>query len=221
MRNRIAVFDLDETIIRQKSMLSVVRQYFELGSDIEKSRDVGFTDFMDHISKFVESNEGRQQQNRYFYHLMSGFERQRIRRAAEAWFLREKYAIYNDAVVAELKRHRDNGTLIVVVTGSFFDAVLPIKNDLGIDYVLCVNQEIENGCYTGRIFGSPVIGVGKAEALASFVKEHQVNMKDSYGYGDHISDVAMLELVDHPCAVGNSVELKKLAVSRGWQCLDF
>ncbi len=46
-----------------------------------------------------------------------------------------------------------------------------------------------------------------------------VKLEDCYAYGDHLSDVAILEKVGHPVVVGDSASMLELASQREWRVL--
>lgn len=56
------------------------------------------------------------------------------------------------------------------------------------------------------------LGVDKAESLKSLLHHYDIDLKDTYAFGDGENDVSMIEIVGHGVAMGNGVDsLKKIA----------
>src|SRR3546814_15438352 len=85
-------------------------------------------------------------------------------------------------------------TRYALVTG-VQTCALPIARELNVVHVLANNLEVTSGKYSGNILPPQTIGDGKREAIVGFLKEWKSNPNDCYGYGDHISDLPLLEIV--------------------------
>ena len=81
----------------------------------------------------------------------------------------------------------------------------------------------ENGCYTREVDGLPVEGEEKVHAIRRFADatfgEGNWHITDSYG--DHHSDIPMLEMADSPHAVTPDNPLERHAKSVGWPILNW
>lgn len=214
-----AIFDLDETLIRPKSMLSVLEAYYRFDATSAADAEARITQTRDRLKRFVDANDDRREQNRFFYRQLGGIAVSAMKVAAEQWFADLQPTIYHPAVVSELAEHHRDGAATILVTGSFREAVEPIVRDLGIDHMICANLEIVDGRYTGELIGSPTIGQGKADALGAYFARNGLSFEHSYAYGDHDSDIPMLGLAERPVAVGDHPALLRHAVSRNWRVL--
>jgi phosphoserine phosphatase len=65
-----------------------------------------------------------------------------------------------------------------------------------------------------------VIGPGKAHAIEKFIADRGIDLARSFAYGDHHSDIHMLEMVAHPVVVGNEPEMVEQAKRSGWPILN-
>ena len=82
------------------------------------------------------------------------------------------------------------------------------------DAILCTRPLTADGRYTGEV-ETPVIGEGKRAAVRRALDERpDIDPADCYGYGDHVSDLPMLELVGHPVVVGGDSELREALARR-------
>ncbi len=212
-----AVFDLDETLIRSKSMLAVLEQYHRSTAASPDQAERRIRDVRANLTWYVERNANRAAQNRYFYRQLAGIPVDDMARAAQQWFEANRAALYHDTVVARLNAHQQAGAVVIVVSGSFAEAIAPIAADLSIEHVVCARLEQRDGRYTGAMLGEPTIGEGKAIALRQFLQVHGLSMHGGFAYGDHDSDIPLLSLADHPVAVGSNAALLDHARRHDWR----
>jgi HAD superfamily hydrolase (TIGR01490 family) len=87
---------------------------------------------------------------------------------------------------------------------------------------VCATQlEERGGRWTGEAEGEPVIGAAKARAVEKFAREHDIDLRGSYAYGDRWNDRAMLATVGHAVAVNPSAALEGVARCRGWNVIGW
>ncbi len=79
------------------------------------------------------------------------------------------------------------------------------------------NPEVVCGTWTGLIEGVHVSGREKARIVAEIAALHELSLAESFAYGNHFDDLAMLESVGNPVAVNPGLRLKRIALRRGWQ----
>lgn len=89
--------------------------------------------------------------------------------------------------------------------------------DLGIDNVLVTEAEVVDGLLTGAVDGAVLWGPGKAAAVRDFAEIHELDLAESYAYGNGGEDVAYLECVGRPRALNPDPSLTRSAAERGWQ----
>ena len=211
-----AFFDLDETIIKAKSMFAVIEEYYRLNSRFKLLAKLRFLDFKICLSKFAIKNPDRNKINRFYYEKLSGFSLIKMNMAGKEWVARNKDNIFNSKILMEIERHRKCNAEIIIVTGSFNECAKPIADYLGINHVICAELEEIDGLYTGNMLSQPVIGEGKARAIVNFIKEKELSLCNSYAYGDHDSDISMLSLADNSVVVGNNCRLVEHAKKQNW-----
>jgi putative phosphoserine phosphatase/1-acylglycerol-3-phosphate O-acyltransferase len=82
--------------------------------------------------------------------------------------------------------------------------------------VRATNLETRDGFYTGEISGAHLGFEGKARVIREYAAEFDLDLRQSFAYGNEMSDARMLEAVGHPAAVNASWGLKREARKRGW-----
>ena len=118
--------------------------------------------------------------------------------------------------------HQASGHTLILVSASLRYLLKPVINDLGFHHLLCTDLEIaENGALTGKTNGPICINHHKRVAVENLAHEKGIRLDQSYAYGNHHSDIPMLEAVGKPAAVEPTMPLKKIAVKKGWPILTF
>ena len=129
-------------------------------------------------------------------------------------------AIYPEARKL-LQAHRDMGHTIAIVSSATLYQIEPAARELGIDYIMCTDLEIENGIFTGNVISPTCFGDGKRNAAEQFSNEMDTHMSDSFFYTDSEDDLPLLEAVGHPRVVNPSKKLARIARERSYQVCKF
>lgn len=221
---RFAFFDVDETLICIKSMLSF-KEFWHLNATAgtEAERVERHLQFMRQIEDYQRRGQSREFINRTYYASYRGQEPAQIRTAARAWFLQIKATrpdVYVVPVLNRLRAHRTSGAEPVLVSGSSIEILAPLAEELGVRHVLATRLEVEAGRYTGRILPPQMIGDGKQVAARSFMEQHGADPQACFAYGDHPSDLPLLEAVGNPRVVGDNPHMLGIAVQRGWEVVQ-
>jgi HAD superfamily hydrolase (TIGR01490 family) len=120
-----------------------------------------------------------------------------------------------------LRDHQTKGHVVVLVSASFQGLLDTIISRLDIDHAIGTPLEVKDGRYTGRIAGPLAMNEGKIAALQGLATEKGIDIdwKNSFAYGDSISDIDLLKVVGNPVAVYPDKVLKALALERGWNII--
>jgi len=218
-----AFFDVDGTLLDLRSMTRF--QDFYLRREGPGPRALGAARsglFFTRFACWQLLGKDRNFLNRAYYRSYRGRSPDVIRARAEEWFAFEKQR-RNDLLIAPavraLEAHRARGDVPVFVSGSLTELLEPLARELGVMHCLATRLQVRDGRYTGEIEGPQMIGEGKATAIRAFLTEHGADASACFAYGDHSSDVPMLEAVGHPVAVAGDRRLAEHARQRGWAIL--
>lgn len=125
-------------------------------------------------------------------------------------------------IVARLVEHRANGDLTVLVSGSIRYWLEPAVKHLKIDRLVATDLETgPDGLLTGRPDGLICIGENKRILVSKLVDTERIDLAESYAYGNHESDIPLLEIVGYPHAVEPSPALAVAARKGDWPVLTF
>lgn len=217
MTRRAAFFDLDETLIRVKSMF----RFLEFHLTQRGLPAAVYERVRADLDTLAAAGRTRAQTNRAYYQVYANESVDRVTAHGELWFAGEQARgdLFTGPVLEALRAHQAAGDLIVLVSGSFPPCADPIARHVGADVVVCTRPEISHGCYTGRV-DVPVIGPAKADAVRDVLRRYGIAADDCYAYGDHASDLPMLRSVGHPVVVGSDPVLDPIAHESGWARLE-
>lgn len=122
------------------------------------------------------------------------------------------------AAVARLREHVREGLPVVLVSGALQAAVERIAQELGVSGE-GTHMEIVNQRYSGR-GSTPCMGEEKARRVRQLAQSLNVNLAESYGYGDTLNDVPFLRLMGKACVIDPvEPELAEIATREGWEIL--
>ncbi|MFD7028466.1 HAD family hydrolase [Streptomyces sp. NPDC059917] len=214
---RTAFFDVDGTLTTAPSMFRFLRHYLAaLGNPPYE-----YTSRRRELKAMNQVGCPRTVTNRAYFANLEGAFASEVSFRAEDWFRDELRSgtFFHEHGVAALRRHQDDGTRIVLVSGSFPAVLDPIAEHLGADEVWCTEPDIAWGRYTGRLTRPPMLAEAKAEVVRAVAARHRTTPAECIAYGDHMSDLPMLRAVGSAVVVGGDKVLRTHARIHGWSLL--
>jgi HAD superfamily hydrolase (TIGR01490 family) len=125
-------------------------------------------------------------------------------------------------ILSKLNEHKKKGHCLILVSASVRYYLEAVVSDLGFDHLLCTDlEESQEGLLTGKSKGPVCIDQQKRIQAQQLAEEHDIDLRNSYAYGNHHSDIPLLEIVGHPYAVEPTWPLKKIAIKNNWPILSF
>ncbi len=106
-----------------------------------------------------------------------------------------------------IKWHKEQGHVVIAISGSPVELVREMSAKYGMDDYRGTVYEIgENGAYNGRII--PMWdSQSKCRAVSEMAEKYDLDLSQSYAYGDTNGDFLMLGLTGHPFAINPTREL--------------
>lgn len=123
--------------------------------------------------------------------------------------------------LACLLEHQAQGHVVVLLTGSLSFLLLPLKEELGADWLIATEVARDDGRFTGKIEGIHPRGRNKLRLLLELALTEGLDLPRSFAYGDHIQDVHLFRNIGHPVAVNPSWRLKRQARRLRWPICYF
>jgi len=120
--------------------------------------------------------------------------------------------------LAALEQHREAGQHIIVVSASFDPIIEELCKELRVEDYICTQMEIIDASYTGETLREPPESEQKLIQFTEWAntKFGAGGWVLTHAYGDHHSDVPLMETAEHPVAVDPDNKLAGIANKRGW-----
>jgi HAD superfamily hydrolase (TIGR01490 family) len=105
---------------------------------------------------------------------------------------------------------------VVLVSGTLDFLMDRLARHLNATAFVANRLEIKDGYATGKLLRPIVAGPEKARLIREWAHGHGHDLNDCFAYSDSYSDVPMLSVVGHPCAVNPDLRLARLAKTYDW-----
>jgi HAD superfamily hydrolase (TIGR01490 family) len=207
-----ALFDMDKTVLRIDSALNWMRYEYRRGRTTKRglARAVYWSLLYRAALLDMERLATR------LTEAIAGQDAEEMAAACAHWYSTEiAHQVASDARRA-IDRHRANGELVVLATGSSQFAAEAVARGLGIDHVLCSRIEVVGGRFTGRL-SAMGFGAHKVTQAEQFAAEHRVDLQASTFYSDSYNDLPLLQRVGSAVAVNPDTRLRRHARRVGWR----
>ncbi len=212
---KFAVFDIDGTIFRFALFHSIVDQlaldgFFskEAAKKLEEGRRSWRSRshpeaFWDYVANSVE----------IYYESIKDLTQDQFIKVVDEVFERDKdhVYVYTRDLIKDFKK---KGYMVIAISGSQLEIVEKFANYYGFDQWVGNEYEVVDGKFTGKISGSHK---DKHHIIKKLVKEHDLDLKNSYGVGDTDKDISMLEMIANPIAFNPNRQLFDHAKKHGWK----
>jgi HAD superfamily hydrolase (TIGR01490 family) len=215
---RLAIFDIDGTLIKGQTQQLLLKY-------LRKKKVVSFTVFIKINLWFVMYKVGLISSPKkimeYAFSFLNDWPIGRMNELINDFFDNDlKPRIYKKGI-DEIGEHQSHNRIILLVSNAIEPIVKKISEYLQVTNYICTKLEITNNKYTGKIEGDMVYGKNKVPLIQKFISTNNIDINNTWGYGDHASDVFFLEMISHPTAVNPDKKLAKIAKLRNWPVIYF
>ena len=125
-------------------------------------------------------------------------------------------------ILQRVEHHHREGHVLILISGSIRYLLEPVAEDLGFDHLLCTDLDVgSDGLLTGKAKGPLCLDSTKRILAEKLAGEANIDLSSSYAYGNHQSDLPLLELVGYPYAVEPTEPLKNIALENAWPILTY
>jgi HAD superfamily hydrolase (TIGR01490 family) len=209
---KFAAFDIDGTIFRWQLYHELFDAFVDEGLIAQDVAETVFNAREAWRNRKIDYDEYEMTLVRMMRVSIVGVEEARFNEIADAVLGSKGHHVYKYTLEL-LKRLKKQGYVIIAISGSYQQLVDRFADLHDIDIAVGREHVIENGKLTDAstdIFGR------KDEVLRALVRQHGLDWEGSYAIGDSKGDTKMLELVEHPIAFNPDDEIKRIAISNGW-----
>ncbi len=215
---RLALFDLDHTLIPFDSSLSWIRFLIAEGELAP-----GFDErYLEHCRRYVDGELDAASLHRFALGTLAG-------RSVETTL--DLQARFAQTVGTSLpvparqlvRRHRAAGELCCIVTATTRVVAAPFAEAFGVEHLLASEAEVRGARFTGAVRGALCHAAAKVDRITAWLAERGLRwnqLAHSSFYSDSASDLPLLERVTEAVAVRPDPALRAAARSRQWRIID-
>lgn len=121
----------------------------------------------------------------------------------------------------EVKGHQQNDAHTVILSAATSYICEPIKDFLSFDDIICSRMEVIDGIFTGKPDGFYCYGEEKLNQVIEYCTRNNYDLHEAYYYADSHSDRKVLESIGRPVCVSPDAGLKKIAREKNWPIRDW
>ncbi len=140
--------------------------------------------------------------------------------------LREKFLeqkikpIIPEASFDLVRKHKQQGDTLMVITATNAFVTRPIADIFGIDNLIATEPEMLNGKYTGKVAGEPSFQHGKVNRLNQWLQDNNTSLQGSFFYSDSHNDIPLMQEVETAIAVDPDDKLLAFASQQHWPVIS-
>lgn len=207
MKKIAAFYDIDGTLYREGLITEVFKKFVthELVDPSKWHDDVKPT-FMKYDRRQGEYDDYLKKMVDIYTNTLIGLSNDHIKHIAKLVIDQKGERVYT-FTRDEIKRHKEQNHLVIAVSGSPYELVQEMAKKHNFDDCRgTIYVTDENGKYTGEV--KPMWDhKSKKQALLELCEQYNIDLENSYAYGDTTGDFTMFELVGHPYAINPTKEL--------------
>lgn len=106
--------------------------------------------------------------------------------------------------------------LTIAIGGPPIEVSSLLKNTLGIGLVYGTELKVNDGMYTGDVKRNLILNEMKEAVFEEVVRENDIDLNVSFGFGDTEQDYSILSKVGIPIALNPNNELMELVKNNNW-----
>ncbi|MBU0758214.1 MAG: HAD-IB family hydrolase [Nanoarchaeota archaeon] len=143
-----------------------------------------------------------------------------IKKLSEEFFKKRLIKKIKKKALSRISFHKKQRHKVVLATASLDFVVKPVAKYLEVD-LISTKSEIFDQYYTGKIIGQLCYGKFKKRLVNEYSAKKNIDLKNSYAYTDHLSDLDFIRLVGHPYAVNPDKRFMKAAKKEHIKIIKF
>jgi XTP/dITP diphosphohydrolase len=211
---RIVAFDFDGTLIDASSPVRLIAR---LSRDHIMSKRVVAKSGLWGMRYKMGNELDQRVPRRYIFSSFKNFLATDANAIMRNLYFEDLRAYLRPQALQRIKEHQQAGEVVMIVSASFEPIVEEVSREIGAEAYICTRMEIVDGIYTGEALSDPPEGEQKLIQFKNWANSTygEGNWQLSYAYGDHFSDIALMQLASHPVAVDPDRRLERHAQENG------
>jgi HAD superfamily hydrolase (TIGR01490 family) len=162
-------------------------------------------------------HQSRARFNLVFYRRYAGLNAEKVRAWHRRTFSENLQRRIFPTTLEFLRDHHRQGHRIVLITGGLDLVMQPLAEYLHADNLIATQITERDGVLTGIVDGPAVADERKAVFVRDIARHHDIDLTQSFAYGNSMGDARMMESVGHAVAINPDRRLRRLAVEHQWR----
>tara|TARA_B100000524_G_scaffold2781_1_gene1716 strand:- start:123 stop:785 length:663 start_codon:yes stop_codon:yes gene_type:complete len=212
---KIAIFDLDNTILRADSDYEMVNFLISKNLIEKKYRKLNDDYFASYGSGTLDIEEFSEFSLKPFI----GMTRSEIEIIVADFYQKVLAEKFNPYILSILNDHKNQGDLVILASATNSLIVSHVAKMIGLDEFVSSVVSFSSGVCTGTIKQPHALGEGKLVLVTKFLLDRKLSFDNTYFYSDSINDEPLMRKVKYPVAVNPDAQLLELSKSLGWDVL--
>ncbi len=214
---RLAIFDLDDTLIKGSS--DFLWEHFLIEKNfIDRKK------YEDAQKLFnYQYNNGTldiYQRQYYFLSTLCGIEFEKLKKLRDDFIETVIPNTIKPKSMALMDEHREAGDHLIIITAASRFITEPYAELFAVHDLLATEAKMDEKGFTGEVIGVPCFQSGKVVRLEEWLKKNPFTLENSIFYSDSVNDFPLLDKVTEAVAVDPDEKLLKLAKDNNWRVIS-
>lgn len=200
-----AIFDIDGTVFRDSLLLQHLEKCVDYDVFPTKAREEIKIAKKQWKNRELDYDEYMLQAVEVYQKYLNGKHEEDIEFVARK-VIEKQYQLLYTYTRNLIEWHREQGHILVFISGSPTFLVWKLAEKLGIDIAFASEYTVENGYFAQGV--KPMWdSISKQKSLDKLEQHYNIDLSHSYAYGDTTGDYTMLAAVGNPTAINPNQKL--------------
>ena len=218
MKRNLAIFDLDNTILKGDSDYSWINFLIQQGlvdKDEYERKNKYFYD------QYYQGKLNYDEWAEFALTTIKGKKPEEIENVLSKFLSEIIEPMINIYALKLLHDHTHNNDIMLLASATNSVIVEPIAKRLGFKNIVSTEVEIIDEIYTGKVLGIPALSEAKLIKVKEWMLQNSIKSFDNTSfYSDSINDLPLLAAVSKPVAVNPDDMLREECRKRSWEIID-
>ena len=213
---KLAIFDLDNTILKVDSDYEMVNYLIQQNLISEKYRIKNEEYFRSYEDGSIDINEF----SRFSLKPFINMNIDEIDKVVSDFYKEVLEPSIDKNILKIINNYISNETKILLASATNSLIVSFVSRQLGFNYYISSEVIFKDNLCTGIIRAPHALGEGKLILTSKFLKKLDINLSETCFYSDSSNDLPLLNAVLIPIAVNPDKNLKIVAKEKNWQIIN-
>lgn len=211
---RASFFDIDGTLIKSQMIFDFPRHLHKAGLFEERYILKIVEIIVEYEIKLIPYRDAGKRILEIYAEALKGKKKSHIEQESQNFIeshIKKKYS-YTDELISVLEKD----TTLIALSASPIEPVAALKKYIPFKHVFGTVLETKDGIYTGKIKTNLLEKNSKQKAQLELAKKLNIDLKNSFAFGDSDADIEYMALAGHPIALNPNSHLKVIAEKNNW-----